>query len=355
MHNETINIWDEKNSIDHNLNLLPNEKNGNLNIITETKKKLIKKQWTDTGKISGIYLILNKINHKYYIGSSNDIKTRIYNHIRGLVKNNHHNKHLQRSWNKFGKENFECFIVEYVNIEDLLNIEQIYLNYAKQQKERLYNESFIAGKIEMTENVRKKISLKTKGSLNPMYGKSNYDIWVEKYGLKIADEKMKSYTDKMRKIMLGNNPFKGKKHNQQSLKKISESSTRNVKFNKTIYHFQNINTKEEFVGCKRDFVKKYNLHEGCIRAVISNKRFQHKDWTIFGRKQPKYALISDVKYNWFNKSLNLYRTCSQYDLIKEFNLLSCGTSSVITGRRKSHKGWILIKLRQDTDIYIKSL
>ena len=47
-----------------------------------------------------------------------------------------------------------------------------------------------------TEEFRKKISSLTIGENNPMYGKSFYDIWVQKYGKVIADEKMLEYKKK---------------------------------------------------------------------------------------------------------------------------------------------------------------
>jgi hypothetical protein len=47
-----------------------------------------------------------------------------------------------------------------------------------------------------TDEFRQKISELSKGNNNPMYGKSVYDIWVEKYGKSIADEKMIEYKKK---------------------------------------------------------------------------------------------------------------------------------------------------------------
>jgi hypothetical protein len=46
-------------------------------------------------KISGIYKIINKINNKYYVGSSKHI-----------------NPHLQNAWNKYGQNNFDFVITE---------------------------------------------------------------------------------------------------------------------------------------------------------------------------------------------------------------------------------------------------
>lgn len=115
-------------------------------------------------KISGIYKIINKTNRKYYIGSSKDIKYRWHKHKYSLNNQSHSNSHLQRAWVKYGSNNFDWIIIEKIPIENLLTVEQRYLNIAKSEKSKCYNSSFIAGKIEMTEEIKKKISLSLYGN-----------------------------------------------------------------------------------------------------------------------------------------------------------------------------------------------
>jgi group I intron endonuclease len=55
----------------------------------------------------GLYAIVNKLNHRAYVGSSVDIDRRMKEHKTHLSKNKHHCAHLQRSWNKYGKDSFE--------------------------------------------------------------------------------------------------------------------------------------------------------------------------------------------------------------------------------------------------------
>ena len=69
-------------------------------------------------KISGIYCIENTINHKKYIGKSNNIYKRWYDEKLGLQKQYFHNIHLQRAWNKYGECAFKFYIVE--ECEELL-------------------------------------------------------------------------------------------------------------------------------------------------------------------------------------------------------------------------------------------
>ena len=54
---------------------------------------------------SGIYCIINKINNKIYIGQSKNLLKRRKEHKKGLKFGTHHNDHLQKAYNNYGKEN----------------------------------------------------------------------------------------------------------------------------------------------------------------------------------------------------------------------------------------------------------
>lgn len=94
---------------------------------------------------SGIYKIVNVINGKYYVGSSNDIDCRIYNHFRKLKMNIHENSHLQNAWNFYGESFFKTLTVQLVEPNNLFLEEQKQLNFAKTEKHNCYNQNFIAG------------------------------------------------------------------------------------------------------------------------------------------------------------------------------------------------------------------
>lgn len=60
-----------------------------------------------------IYKITNLINNKFYIGSTqSSFKKRIGEHLSELNGGYHKNKHLQSSFNKYGKDNFIFEILE---------------------------------------------------------------------------------------------------------------------------------------------------------------------------------------------------------------------------------------------------
>ena len=76
----------------------------------------------------GIYRIRNLINGKCYYGSSKNINKRWYRHKYDLRNNKHGNILLQRAWNKNGENNFIFEIIEECLLDELLIIEQKYLD-----------------------------------------------------------------------------------------------------------------------------------------------------------------------------------------------------------------------------------
>jgi predicted GIY-YIG superfamily endonuclease len=71
--------------------------------------------------VSGIYAIVNTLNNKKYIGSSENLRKRYRQHFNNLNKNKHVNTHLQRAYNKYGASVFEFWILEECeNIRDTL-------------------------------------------------------------------------------------------------------------------------------------------------------------------------------------------------------------------------------------------
>lgn len=89
-----------------------------------------------------IYKITNRKNGKFYIGSTVDVSERRRTHFRQLKKGEHHCFHLQRAYEKYGKDNFELTYkeIEVSNEESLRLLEERYINYCWNSG-KLYNVS----------------------------------------------------------------------------------------------------------------------------------------------------------------------------------------------------------------------
>lgn len=96
-------------------------------------KKLYKK--------SGIYKLINNVNHNIYIGSSVNFYNRLKEHFRDLERNTHYNEYLQRAYNKYNK-NFTFEIIEECDKELLFEKEQYWIDLLKPH----YNMMPVAGR-----------------------------------------------------------------------------------------------------------------------------------------------------------------------------------------------------------------
>jgi group I intron endonuclease len=111
---------------------------------------------------TGIYKITNRVNGKFYIGSSINITNRWKAHIYRLNSGTHVNRHLQSAWNKYGSESFIFERIERIVDKNLLiEREQSYLDILKPYHEDIgYNLSPIAGStlgVKYSEESKKKM------------------------------------------------------------------------------------------------------------------------------------------------------------------------------------------------------
>lgn len=106
---------------------------------------------------SGIYLIVNLINGKRYIGSSVDIYNRLHDHLSNLKHNRAHNAHLQAAWNKYGDKAFIWNILEYCDVDKRFEREQFYITTIKPEYNLTGNVVANFGH-SPTKDCRKKIS-----------------------------------------------------------------------------------------------------------------------------------------------------------------------------------------------------
>lgn len=152
---------------------------------------------------SGIYKITNKVNGKFYIGSSNNIKRRWGHHKSNLRSGTHTNYHLQNSYDKHGEDQFEFVLIEEVRRANLLAKEQEYLDEAFGGDQEIYNISRVAGSpmagLNHTEEVKQLLSEKLSGENHPHYGKPVSEEWrrkISKSNKRFTDEQEASFRDR---------------------------------------------------------------------------------------------------------------------------------------------------------------
>src|SRR5258706_5268149 len=131
---------------------------------------------------SGIYKIINLVNKKIYIGSSNNLERRWGEHKNALRNNKHDNSHLQAAWNKYGELSFSFEVLELVMPWSILDREQYWLDELKPFGKQGYNGNRIADKPPSQSG--KKASPETLVKLSVMRkGKPHSPEWCAKIGI----------------------------------------------------------------------------------------------------------------------------------------------------------------------------
>lgn len=156
---------------------------------------------------SGIYIILNKENGKFYIGSSLNLSHRLDTHKSDLRLSKHHSKHLQRAWDKHGKENFLFQQVEECLPEDCIEREQVWLDFHQTYNKDIgYNIVKFAGRTDGYKHddvARKKMSdywkEKWKNMTEDQRNRSVLRTSKSRLGMKNSDSHMKAIVAHMSK------------------------------------------------------------------------------------------------------------------------------------------------------------
>lgn len=223
----------------------------------------------------GIYKIINKINDKFYLGSAKDIDSRFQRHLWDLGRKKHHNIHLQRAYNKYGKDSFRLEVIEKC-LESLLLIrEQFYLDTLKPYDFKIgYNIGRSAsGGDNLTNNPRReKIIAQIKNTLNKNIAEMSEEERKKKWG-----RPGKS------------NPNYGNKMSEEHKKKLSKANTGRVPSDETRKKMsaaqKRIWSNEEYVhrisknrkGEGNSFYGKFHTKETKEKlSEFSKKRHQNK-------------------------------------------------------------------------------
>ena len=168
-------------------------------------------------KKSGIYCIENLINYKKYIGQSVDIQRRWSQHKNELNGNVHFNDYLQKSWNKYGEDNFRFYVLEYCEVDKLDELEVYYINmYETLSRDSGYNLTSGGSDNKTYSNeTRIKISNSLKG----------HEVSAESR-IKISENHADFNGDK--------NGMYGKHHSEESKQKMSQAKKGKISFRRNL-------------------------------------------------------------------------------------------------------------------------
>jgi group I intron endonuclease len=234
--------------------------------------------------MKGIYKITNLINAKVYVGQSQNLNSRKKSHFYWLNRDRHHNDYLQKSYNKYGKENFIFEMIE--ETENLDNRELYWIN-----ENGGLNSNFVYNlktplNNEFSDYVKVKLSKSMLGEKNPNYGNK----WTEEQKKKsskerkgktlqerIGEERAKLTKEKM------SNSQKGRKHTEETIEKIKQANIgeKNPSYGKG---YRQLGEKNPMFG-------KPNKNR---KPIIK--------YTKYGEKIKEYNFLSQVSEDGYNPS-----------------------------------------------------
>jgi len=150
-----------------------------------------------------------------------------------LKHGKHHSPHFQHAWDLYGENNFVFEVIEECNKDILIEREQFYFDSLKPE----YNISKIAGKTEMTPEIRKKLSDACRGRPSAFKGRKHTKGSRKKISMNHADcggknnafygkHHTKEFKARLSKLKSGkNNPFYGKKRPDHSKRMLGKGNS----------------------------------------------------------------------------------------------------------------------------------
>lgn len=171
-----------------------------------------------------------------YIGSAVNLYKRSSTHIRQLRNNQHANSHIQFAFNKYGESSFEFSVIEYVNVEKLIEREQYWIDELKVSSEG-YNKSPTAGSLlgfKPSDETRAKMSAARVGRKMVYTPEGLASLELYRKSIVVSEETKKNISNALRGRTLSEaekdarrrvaEARKGYKHSEETKQKIRDSN-----------------------------------------------------------------------------------------------------------------------------------
>lgn len=225
----------------------------------------------------GIYLILNKINGKVYVGQTSEkFKRRFWHHQWCLCNGCHSNKYLQKSWDKYGENSFIFKVLHvFTNEENLDELEIKYISdYNATDMKFGYNMQS-GGQPKKLCNFRNRESYKISGEKNRQH----------LLGRKLSEETKAKMRKSSKHLSPSTENRKALSH-YMSNRIVSDETKEKLKAanlgeNSPVTNF----TIKDVIEIKMSLItgelsikelsKKFNVSYSCISAIKNNRSWKH--------------------------------------------------------------------------------
>jgi group I intron endonuclease len=243
--------------------------------------------------VCGIYKIVNKVNGRYYVGSSKDILgARWHQHQRELNHRTHHNSHLTYAWHLYGKNNFEIVVIEEVEESRLHDVEQRYLDECSKCPEMAYNLNYASDGGRPSPESIEKIRQKLRGRVfsedhrrkigKAMVGREYSKETRAKIGRFSASRRHDNdVRDRISASLTGQKRSVETRERQSAagIGKHNNSGYNNPKFDHVVRMFVH-QTGKQFTGSRFDFINSQGLSAGMVSEMVRGRREVVKGWRI---------------------------------------------------------------------------
>ena len=275
---------------------------------------------------SGIYMILNTYNNKCYIGSTKNFSKRKYEHFNTLSKNKHHSSHLQKAYNKYGREKFVFVVLEECEVDKLIEREIFWIKL-KNSINSDYGYNMATPQSNEGLKYREESILKRRINAYKQFYKDNR-ITLEEFlaGKRARDLYIKTGNPNKEKIFVFNKTTGEKEYEFESISKTASYFKTSQKRISEVCNGR----KKSWVGYIFVKEKDYNSK---LEYKITYKKDIPKEYIIrqpFKGNPLKCINVQTNEEIVFN---------NKFEAIEQLEFTQSGINKVLYGNRKSHKGY----------------